>query len=103
MDLALSNYFAKKTEVVFTHSEVNINALLKKDIKRKNIKVIHRGVDINLIDQTIKYIKKVPMKVISAGRLIKEKNFKNVLKVFADLHKFESNFYLEIVDQTLRN
>ena len=97
MDLALSNYFAKKAEVVFTHSEVNINALLKKDIKRKNIKVIHRGVDINLIDRTIKHIKKVPMKVLSAGRLIKEKNFKNVLKVFADLHKFESNFDLEIV------
>ncbi len=97
MDLALSNYFAKKTEVVFTHSEVNINTLLSKDIKKKNIKVIHRGVDINLIDQTIKRINKEPMKVLSAGKLIKEKNFENVLKVFADLHKYKNNFYLEIV------
>ena len=62
-----------KASYVFTHSKSNIAILKSRGIDESKIKLVYRGVDYNFIKECTKKIKKNEKKIVSAGRLIKEK------------------------------
>ncbi|MDA9651243.1 glycosyltransferase [Pelagibacteraceae bacterium] len=97
LNLAISNYIASKTKCVFTHSKINIDILKLRGIKESKIKLVYRSVDYNFIKECTKEIKKIDKKIISSGRLIKEKKFDLVIHKFSELLKYDSLFTLEII------
>lgn len=97
LNLSISNYVAKKASYIFTHSKSNIDLLKLRGIKESKIKLVYRGIDYNFIKESTKEIKKISKKIISSGKLIKEKKFDLVLKKFSELHKYDSMFTIEII------
>ncbi len=97
LNLSISKVVSKKTSYVFTHSKSNIDILKSIGIEESKIKLVYRSVDYDFIRECTKKIKKNNKKIISAGRLIKEKNFDLVIVKFAELLKHDNLLTLEII------
>lgn len=82
--LKISENAASLSDVVFTHSYENVSSVKDLVGSDKNIKVIHRGIELNLIPaaEQIKNHKKT-CSIFTAGRLIPDKGFDSVLREFA--------------------
>ena len=78
LDLGVSKYTAQKVDLIFTHSESNINHLIKQGYDRSKIKMIYRGIDLNNSNAKIG-IKKIKGRILTAGTLIFEKRFDLVI------------------------
>lgn len=75
---------ARAADIVWTHADVNVPELLRLGVRRERIRVVHRGLDVKAIPPR----PRPPMsgrRVITVGRLIREKAFDDVLVVFARL------------------
>ena len=96
--LNISKDLASNCQAIFSHSYSNLNTLLNLGIPRNKIKIIYRGIDLNYID-SIKNHAKIhkKSKILTAGRLVKEKKFDLVIKFFDNLIESGGDFILEIV------
>ena len=97
LNLSISKYVSKKTSFIFTHSKSNIERLMASGFEKSKIKLVYRSVDYNLIKECTKEIIKNNKKIISSGRLIKEKKFDLVINKFSELLTHDNLLTLEIV------
>lgn len=97
LNLSISKFVSKKTSFVFTHSESNIEFLKSIGIEESKIRLVYRSVDYNFIKEVTKGIIKNKKKIISSGRLIKEKKFDLVINRFSELLTYDNLLTLEII------
>jgi len=91
--MGISKYVAKNASVVFTHTKCNLAEVNRIAEPNKNIKVIYRGINFDLIDF---YKQKRPDSFLSAGRLIKEKGFDDLIVFFSKFCSRNRNARLSI-------
>jgi glycosyltransferase involved in cell wall biosynthesis len=76
---------AQHADVVWTHAHVNVSALQMRGIPAERIRVAHRGIDITHFKSNGS--PKVPHRLVTAGRLCKEKAVDEVLTIMAKIYK----------------
>jgi glycosyltransferase involved in cell wall biosynthesis len=74
---------ARAADVVWTHAHANVGAIACLGVHASRVRVVHRGVDV--ATSSVDGGKKVTGRVLTAGRLIKEKHTDDVLAVFAKI------------------
>jgi len=80
----LSVYVANRADVVWTHTRANLKALAELGVVNEMLRVSHRGIDLSSVPD---HRKKVLRRIVTAGRLIRDKNMHEVLRVFSMVHK----------------
>jgi len=98
LGLGLSSSLGKKLNYIFTHSNSNISMIKKLCGERASVRVIHRGVDLKLL-QSIKPSKKINHMWVTAGRLIDTKRFDKVIDLFHQYQISYSDATLTIVGE----
>lgn len=97
-NLIISRDVAIKSNLVFSHSISNLPALLKMGIPKKKIKIIHRGIDLKFIDKIFQLSNSFNKgKILTAGKLDKEKRFDLIIYFFKNLIDLKGNFSLDII------
>lgn len=96
MRLGISKNIAERAKTIFTHSYVNVPLLEELGFDASKIRVIHRGVNVQELSNLVDKSPKDNNKWITAGRLIKEKQFDKVIELFSDIVKIKNNLELHI-------
>jgi glycosyltransferase involved in cell wall biosynthesis len=97
LNLKISKFIAEKSDFIFTHSYSNIPMFLKMGLPKGKIEIIHRGVDVKKIDRAVSGVLSIEGKIITAGKLIPEKNFDLSIHFIKKLIDKGGNFYLDII------
>jgi glycosyltransferase involved in cell wall biosynthesis len=71
--------------------------LLQMGVSEKSVEVVHRGVDVKKIDRAVSGVLRIEGKIITAGKLIPEKNFDLSIHFIKKLIDKGGNFYLDII------
>ena len=88
---------SSRVDFLFTHTLSNLKEFSEIGIFLDNVKVINRGIEINDKSRTQKDIgKHRGLKLLAAGRLIKEKGFQHVLNIFSQVIKVFPDSTLDI-------
>lgn len=97
-NLRVSAHAANIADSVTTHSEFNKRRLVSEwGLEKNKVVTIYRGVNIGLFCQAARRnLGQSDFLVISAGRLIREKNVDLTLSLFAQLRKFRPEVRLSI-------
>ncbi|WP_232225145.1 glycosyltransferase family 4 protein [Dactylococcopsis salina] len=86
----------KKADLVFTHAKVNKSKIF--ELGAKNIEVVYRGINLNYFQKyKIDIDKKIPKRFITAGRLIPQKGFDDVILAFEKIAERFSDASLVIL------
>ena len=96
LKLGVSKYIANRADLIFTHSQSNIDSLVDFGVDKSKIKMIYRGVDVNLYGKYTGY-KKINGRILTAGKLCTEKRFDLVIDVLKKGLEQGHNLTLEIV------
>jgi len=86
---------AKKSHIVWTHSYYNLELLKKMGVSVEKVNVVHRGIDLESVYEIQKNMD--PFKIITAGRLVRGKEFEFLLRLFSCLAKKRPEFSLVIL------
>jgi len=97
LKLNISKFIALESDLLFTHSYSNIPSLLELGISEKNIETIHRSIDIEYIDNIISGIDFIKGRIVTAGKLVPEKNFDITIQVLKKLVDRGGDFSLDII------
>lgn len=103
--LGISKNILQSADFIFTHTKANFIQLDKLGIDTRKINVVYRGIDLKKFQNiTEKDFNKIPNSWISAGRLIKLKNFESVIDVFYSFYNKNKDIKLLICgDGILKN
>jgi glycosyltransferase involved in cell wall biosynthesis len=97
LELGVSKSLVNISDLVFTHSRSNMNQIYKLGVERNKINVVHRGVDLEYIENITSGIKMKKKKIVSAGRLIYEKRFDLVILLLKELIDSGNKYTLDII------
>lgn len=78
-----SSWVAIRAHTVWTHAGCNVRSIRDWGIPEENIRVCHRGIDLSFTRERAKT--KVPRRILSAGRLVKNKGMDGVLRIFGQI------------------
>ena len=95
LGLGISKYTAQRVDLIFTHSESNVNYLIRQGYDKSKIKMIYRGIDLNNSNAKIG-AKKIKGKILTAGTLFYEKRFDLVIDLFNEALNKGFDLTLEI-------
>ena len=74
-------------DVVWTHAQVNLPALERLGVPRERVQVVYRGIDTKRFEDLDLTTTEIPKRIVSAGRLIPEKGFRDVLHTFEKVYR----------------
>ena len=87
--LGISKYICNIADYIFTHTKINIPALMKMGVVEEKINVVYRGTVVSFENTRNTRNTKIAHSFCSGGRLLKAKNFDNVIDVF---HTYQKSF-----------
>lgn len=95
---------AQRADVVWTHSKTNIAAIKALGISVENVMIAYRGIDLSSVREILERRSKVRRRIVTAGRLVAEKGFDDVLRAFALIvHDFPDASLVILGDGRERN
>lgn len=97
LNLKISKSILEKSDRIFTHSYSNIAMLTKMGVLKSRVEVVHRGINVKEIDNVTSGISHTKGKILTAGKLIPEKNFDMTILFFKKLIDRGGDFYLDII------
>ncbi|WP_084031797.1 glycosyltransferase [Desulfonatronum lacustre] len=104
MRLGISASLAKIADIIFTHTKANVETIKNLGVGLSRINVVHRGIDIAYLNSFLNEKKTKNNKILTAGRLIREKGFDKVINAFTIVLKRKIDAQLSIVgDGNFRN
>lgn len=75
---------AQRADVVWTHAEMNVADIQSLGVARERIQVVYRGAEVGILE-AFGRTRKIPRRIISAGRLIKAKGTDDVIRAFGEI------------------
>ncbi|PTN38078.1 glycosyltransferase [Desulfonatronum sp. SC1] len=97
MRLGISASLARMADFIFTQSSANVEAMRGIGLDESRISVVHRGIDIAYLNSFSNITCAKRNKILTAGRLIKEKGFDKVIQAFDIVLKRTPDAQLSIV------
>lgn len=73
-------------DVVWTHVRANVPVLARLGVPAEEVQVAYRGVDVRRLREIAGVQRKLPQRIVTAGRLTPEKGVAEVLQAFALVH-----------------